>query len=260
MPTRQVVVLAEEGAAAKRIATLLGEPQVSTDPAELRSSCAAAVLLAPQLATPFVRVALAHIHRLALQRATILITDFDPRNALLVPRGLTEAVLWRHEIHDELPGRVQALLARDVPARACALFESRIRAAPSHVQGAARDLLRVARAAFLGPDVPVTHQACAARVGSDGTGLRDAWRSAGLPARPEALIDWALLARLAELRSRGMSLERAAYAVGVEPWRAQRAAYRRMQMPAGALDPGAVLDALGAWLMPGGWNSAMRRG
>lgn len=201
------------------------------------------VLVAPCCRSPLARQGILEAIRRRMGDRTVLVTRFCPDNALGLPELPPVRVVWLERVEEELPGILAHLAARRATRQLHALFRE-------HLPPGCSGLHPVLDAAFLGESVPGSVPELAHAAGLRARRVRDLWKAAGLPHRPEALVDLGLLGRALDARGRGgaLSLNRACYRLGVDPRRVQRAACRRAGRALGALDTPLLLAAVRRWL------------
>lgn len=207
------------------------------------------VLAVRSCASRFGRDALKSLHRRGLDQVTVLVTPFERDNVRVLVRRWRGAVAWLESVPDELPQAVRKLRQRSLSCRVHDLLLAHIHRREDEAPvGRSESMGSALGLAFLAPGPPQSHAAIAQAVGVPEGQFRDNWRALGFPGRSEALLDWSYLARGLEMCALGYSISRAAYSLGIEPWRLQRAAYRRTGGAVGTLNGGSLIRAATAWL------------
>lgn len=214
---------------------------------------AVVILVDPSCASEFFSHALLEVERLCLGYATIVITSRSTGNAYELGRAWRwehkPPIVWLDDENGSLVRNVRDLLRRDFRRRACEAFLSRV---PERCGV----LKRVVSTAFLEHPPLRHHSELAVTVQVTQPKIRAQWSAAGLTGRSEALLDWALLAAVLEARPSVPSLAQACLSLRVEPWRVQRASYRRIRSAAGKVDRRRFIQELTAWLGPSSVASA----
>jgi hypothetical protein len=240
-----VLVLAKHELEQRRIARILFPLKVVRSgpfpETSQQQGFGAVVILAPDCRVDFARNTCAEVRRLGYEGRGVLVTKFDPENACALTSIWSGGVIWVQTAELDLKKKVEELLANELQRRVfdllCGLVDD-----PS-------GLLRQGfRASLLDLVPPLQHRELVSVVGGSEQSFRSAWRAAGLKGRSEAVIDWGLLARVISARGDGESLNKACYRIGIEAWRIQRAARRRVGIPAGELNEGRLVEALRAWI------------
>jgi hypothetical protein len=196
----RVLILCEAGEECALISRL-----VAPDAATCRTSFpapsedvpwTAVVLVAPSCRSPLAREGVLEALRRRMGDRTVLVTRFCPDNA----RGLAQLppvrVVWLERVEEELPDILARLAARRPTRQIHALFRE-------HLPPGCSGLHPVLDAAFLGHTVPGSVRELAYAAGMGARRVRDLWKAAGLPHRPEALVDLGLLGRVLDVRGGG---------------------------------------------------------
>jgi hypothetical protein len=242
----RVLILCEAGEECAPISRLFA-PGTATHltsfpPASEDVPWTAVVLVTPCCRSPLARQGILEAIRRRMADRTVLVTRFCPDNALGLPELPPVRVVWLERVEKELPGILARIAARRPIRHLHALFRE-------HRPPGCSGLHPVLDAAFLAEPVPGSVPELAHAAGMRARRVRDLWKAAGLPHRPEALVDLGLLGRVLDVRGgEALSLNRACYRLGVDPRRVQRAAYRRTGRALGALDTPLLLSAVRRWL------------
>jgi hypothetical protein len=242
----RVLILCEAGEECAPISRLFA-PGTATHltsfpPASEDVPWTAVVLVTPCCRSPLARQGILEAIRRRMADRTVLVTRFCPDNALGLPELPPVRVVWLERVEKELPGILARIAARRPIRHLHALFRE-------HLPPGCSGLHPVLDAAFLAEPVPGSVPELAHAAGMRARRVRDLWKAAGLPHRPEALVDLGLLGRVLDVRGgEALSLNRACYRLGVDPRRVQRAAYRRTGRALGALDTPLLLSAVRRWL------------
>jgi hypothetical protein len=158
-------------------------------PAPETDSWTAVILVAPCCRSPLAREGVLEAVRRRLADRTILVTRYCPDNALGLPELPPVRVVWLETMEESLPGVLASLAARRPTRQLHALLRQHFPDGCSELQ----DALDVA---LLREPVPGDVEQLARAAGLRVSRLRRLWKAAGLPHRPEALVDLGLLGRL----------------------------------------------------------------
>lgn len=244
-PMADVVILAEHWVEQHRIARLL--PTVEPFRGDRLPSAAcglqpiAVIILAPLCETRFAQTAIAACKSRQLTDVSVLVTEFEDRNIRTVVKTWNGEVIWLGQVDFALPRLVARYLTQTLPRRMCNFLLS---AFPD----AGMCLRSGIISAFEANPPPLTLGELLASCGVRPRVFREEWKAAGFPGRAETLVDWAILARVTDLRKRGLSLNRACSTLGAETRRIQRASSRRAAIAAGTLQDSNLFSAVTSWL------------
>ncbi len=181
------------------------------------------------------------LRRWDLEDRCVIVANLDPSTARLLVREWSSAVVWRDEVDKLLRQEVVRIMHQGTCQEMRSLLARRV--VDRHpIVG------RVADVVFLAELPPQRLEAATRAAAASRRSVRSAWREAGLPDRPEALIDWGLLCHQLDGARQGRSLAAVASQIGLEPWRIQRASRRRTGGSAGRLTPPSLLQMFHAWL------------
>jgi hypothetical protein len=240
-----ILILAEQELEQRRIARLLSPLKVFRSSRFPNTSHQAAfgvvVILASDSSSVYARESCAEVHRRGHECRGVFVTRFEPDNVRSLLGLWSGEVVWLQTMEGELKRQVEGLLAQELQRRIFDMFYT-----SSDDPGG--PLKQGLRAAFLDPIPPLTQKELVSVVGVSEEGFRNSWRAAGLPGRSEALIDWGLLTRVVSARGEQESMNRLCYRLSIEPWRIQRAAKRRVGIPAGELNEEHLIKALRSWV------------
>ena len=232
-PALQVVVrrLAPDGTPVRIVSER--EAREATPPS-------AVVVATSRGSTRFVVQSLQQLHDRGLLSRTVVLAPFSRELATALVRIMCPYVVWLDAVSRELPGVLHQLVATDLRYTLSEAFQARC--------GSDALLRRAVRQAFLGTDCPTTVSDLAARAHCTPSTLRAHWRRSGLPDSPQALVEWGVLAVLAELRSDGSKISSVSRLIGLHETTLYRAARRRLGVSPSAVDRTTVLSAVEEWL------------
>jgi AraC-like DNA-binding protein len=202
---------------------------------------AAAVVVATSGSrTRFVLQALEEVETLGLKSRTVVLAPFSRELATALVRRTCPPVVWLDDVGRELGAILRRMVDSDL----------RFVITEALLVGCGADLLlqRAVREAFAGTDCPTTVSRLAARAHCTPSTLRAHWRRSGLPDSPQALVEWAVLAALAELRGDGSKISAVSRLIGLHETTLYRAARRRVGVSPSLVDRTALLAAIGDWL------------
>lgn len=232
-PELQGVVQGLAPAGATVRATGLREPRGGTPPA-------AVVVAASGTRVPFIERSLADAEARGLKMRTIVLAPFSRELATALVRALCPHVVWLDDVRQELGPLLAQMVASDLRFLvSAALLE---RCGPDPI------LRKAVEQAFVGAECPTTVSALAARAHCTPSTLRAHWRRSALPDSPQALVEWAILAALAELRGDGSKLSTVSRLIGLHETTLYRASRRRLGLSPSLVSRTALLSALEEWL------------
>jgi hypothetical protein len=199
----------------------------------------AAVVVAPA-GTAFLERVLAEVKRLHLKRSTLVVsTREDVENVVEVARRWDGHVAWLGD--GSVASQVMELRNRDVRQRAYDLLCSAMKQ-PDKLVALGLQL------GFFKPPPPSNLKKFVKPLQVSVPWFRWHYEDAGLPGRAEALPDWVMMGQVVHLRASGCTLAEARRELRIDPYRIQRASFRRTGHAAGKLDEGVFLEALMRWL------------
>lgn len=213
---------------------------VSEREARQAASPAAVVIASSGGRVRFITAALDLMEERSLTGRTVVLAPFSRELATALVRRRCPHVIWLDAMVRELPVVLRELVATDLRYT---LSEALLECCGSDPL-----LQRVVRQAFRGSDCPTTVSDLAARAHCTPSTLRAHWRRSGLPESPQALVEWAVLAVLAELRSDGSKISSVSRLIGLHETTLYRAARRRLGVSPSLVNRNTVLVALEDWL------------
>lgn len=188
----------------------------------------------------FIETAVAELDARGLKTRTIILAPFSRDLATALMRLMIPTVVWLDDVQRELGPVLRSMVASDLRFVVSSAFLDRC--------GSDRVVRRAVERAFAGTDCPTTVAALAARAHCTPSTLRVHWRRSGLPDSPQSLVEWAILAALAEMRSDGSKISAVSRLIGLHETTLYRAARRRLGVSPSNVDRDALLSALDDWL------------
>lgn len=188
----------------------------------------------------FIERALSESAARGLKTRTIVLAPFSRELATGLVRLPCPRVVWLDDARRELAPLLREMVASDLRFVVSTALLDRCGEDPI--------LRRAVEQAFVGTACPTTVAGLAARAHCTPSTLRTHWRDSGLPDSPQALVEWAILAALAEMRGDGSKVSTVSRLIGLHETTLYRAAQRRMGVSPSLVSRAALLDALDAWL------------
>lgn len=204
---------------------------------------AAAVVVASRSSIPFLVRSVEELEDHGLASRTVALAPFSREMATALVRLTCSHVVWL----DDADRALVSILGRMVQSDLRFLISGALL-----TRCGDDDLLRrTVREAFVAQECPTTVAELAARAHCTPSTLRAHWRRSELPDSPQALVDWAVLAALAELHGEGSKISAVSRLIGLHETTLYRAARRRVGASPSMVDRAALLGAVDRWL-PGG--------
>lgn len=189
---------------------------------------------------PFVLRAMDDADAAGLHSRTVVLAPFSRALASALVRRSCPHLVWLDDVRRELGSVLRRMVESDI----------RFLISEALLDHCGDDplLRRTVQQAFEGGACPTTVSELAARAHSTPSTLRTHWRQSGLPDSPQALVEWAVLVAVAELRREGSKMSTVSRLIGLHETTLYRAARRRAGVPPSRVDRDALLTAIGEWI------------
>jgi transposase-like protein len=188
----------------------------------------------------FVERSIRDVEARGLRARTVILAPFSRDLATGLLRLTSPHVVWLDEVTRDLKSVLHHMVESDLRFVIC---QALLRTCGSDPL-----LERAVRQAFTGSDCPTTVSELASRAHCTPSTLRAHWRRSDFPDSPQALVEWAVLAALAELREEGSKISAVSRIVGLHETTLYRAARRRIGVSPTGVGRSALLGAIDDWL------------